>query len=134
MQGVVIDEERKYVKAAVVKVFRMQDLSDDSDTEVKAITYTWTDQNGRFVIRDLDPDEDYTIEIHVENTVENLREEPAEIEVEEPAGIEVEDITEISEVEETAEIDVVDTAVEYPAEIEVEEPAVEYTAENHAED
>lgn len=80
MQGIVMDEERNYVKAAIVKMFKMQDLSDDSDTEAEVVTYAMTDENGRFVIRDLDPDENYTIEIHVEEATGKITEVVSETE------------------------------------------------------
>ena len=80
MQGIVIDEESKYVKAAIVKMFKLQDLSDGSDTEAEAVTYALTDENGRFVIRDLDSDENYTIEIHVEGIPAKISEAATETE------------------------------------------------------
>lgn len=67
MQGVVRDEKDRYVKAAIVKLFKVNDSSDDSDAE--AITYTKTDDNGRFIIQDLNPEEKYIIEIHIEDPV-----------------------------------------------------------------
>ena len=75
MQGIVIDEESNYVKAAIVKIFKMQDLSDDeTEAEAEAVTYALTDENGRFVIQDLDPDANYMIEIHVEDITVKVRE------------------------------------------------------------
>lgn len=69
MKGVVTDENGEYVKAAVIKLFKIQDLSDeqdsDDDSETEAVTYAETDEEGRFVIRDLNPNEKYFIEIHV---------------------------------------------------------------------
>ncbi|HVI40380.1 MAG TPA: hypothetical protein VM577_06945, partial [Anaerovoracaceae bacterium] len=76
MQGVVIDDKGVYVKAAIVKLFKTQDSEDESDSE--AITYALTDDDGRFVIHYLNPDEKYAIEIHVDNSDSNAQSDEPE--------------------------------------------------------
>ncbi len=73
MQGIVVDEEGGTVKAAIVKLYKTQESS--CDTEMETITYTSTDENGNFVIQDLDPDEKYVIEIHVEDLTAKKKED-----------------------------------------------------------
>ena len=63
MQGVLINEKGGYVKAALVKVFKIKDLPEDSEDKEEEVTYTLTDESGRFVIRELDPEGNYTFEI-----------------------------------------------------------------------
>lgn len=63
MLGVVTDQEGGYVKAAVIKMFKEQ----DEDSELQAVTYAMTDENGRFAVQNLDPDEKYVIEVYLEN-------------------------------------------------------------------
>ena len=65
MQGIVTDVEGRYVKAAIVKLYKAQDSSMDS--EIEQITYALTDDEGNFMIQDMDPDEKYIIEVHLEN-------------------------------------------------------------------
>lgn len=65
MQGIVTDENGAYVKAAIVKLFKEGDLTGEAGTE--AVTYAVTDERGRFVIQELNPDEKYMIEIHLES-------------------------------------------------------------------
>lgn len=65
MQGIVTDENGAYVKAAIVKLFKEGDLA--GETGAEAVTYAVTDERGRFVIQELNPDEKYMIEIHVES-------------------------------------------------------------------
>jgi len=65
MQGIVTDENGAYVKAAIVKLFKEGDLTGEAGAE--AVTYAVTDERGRFVIQELNPDEKYMIEIHVES-------------------------------------------------------------------
>jgi len=61
MQGVVTDSKGAYVKAAIVRLLK---AGDEGSGDV-SVTYAETDEEGRFVIRDLDPDEKYIIEIDV---------------------------------------------------------------------
>ncbi len=61
MQGIVIDNKGAYVKAAIVTVFKEM----TEETEDEAITYDETDENGRFLIQDLNPDDKYVIEVYV---------------------------------------------------------------------
>ena len=70
MKGVVVDEKDGYVKAAIVKIMKARDTEagDEAGDEAEAITYVRTDENGSFFIRDLNPEEEYIIEIHLEDS------------------------------------------------------------------
>lgn len=65
MQGIVTDEKGTKVKAAIVALLKVKGPDDESDAEIA--TYTETDEEGRFMIQDLNPDDKYYIEIHVEH-------------------------------------------------------------------
>ena len=78
MRGIVTDEKGAYVKAAIVTLFKEAESA--GETEEEAVTYDETDEKGRFLIQDLNPDDKYIIEVYVR------RPEPAEKPVEpEPA-------------------------------------------------
>lgn len=63
MQGIVTDEKGAYVKAAIVALFRETETS--GETEEGAVTYDETDEKGRFLIQELNPDDKYIIEVFV---------------------------------------------------------------------
>jgi hypothetical protein len=98
MQGHITDEKGEYVKSAIVRLYKKcgdvegQDPIDETDV----ITYAETDEEGRFLIRDLDPEEIYFIEIHIDRALA----EPAIVE-EEPAVVE----NEPAEADEESEYD-----------------------------
>lgn len=64
MQGIVIDEKSGTIEAAIVKIIKTQKSEEGNDEE--AVTYARTDENGRFFIKEMDPEEEYIIEIHLE--------------------------------------------------------------------
>lgn len=64
MQGIVKDDNGAYVKSAIVRLLKISDTIGESDEE--AVTYAETDEDGKFVISDLGPDERYIIEVHIE--------------------------------------------------------------------
>jgi phosphoenolpyruvate synthase/pyruvate phosphate dikinase len=64
MQGVVIDEKGRTIEAAIVKIIKAQ--KSEKGIEDETVTYTRTDENGRFHISDLGTNEEYIIEIHLE--------------------------------------------------------------------
>lgn len=64
MQGIVKDDKGAYVKSAIVRLLKISDAVGESDEE--AVTYAETDEDGKFVISDLGPNERYIIEIHIE--------------------------------------------------------------------
>jgi hypothetical protein len=64
MQGIVKDDKGAYVKSAIVRLLKISDTAGESGEE--AVTYAETDEDGKFVISDLGPDERYIIEIHIE--------------------------------------------------------------------
>lgn len=64
MQGLVTENGR-YVKAAIIKFYEIQD-SDADNFDTETVTYAETDDEGRFVLLDLDPEASYRIEIFVE--------------------------------------------------------------------
>jgi len=64
MQGVVIDEKGGTIEAAIVKIIKAQ--KSEKGIADETVTYTRTDENGRFLISDLDTNEEYIIEIHLE--------------------------------------------------------------------
>lgn len=102
MQGIVTDEKGGYVKAAIIKLIKKKDLTDE--IEEGAVTYAETDEEGRFVIQELNPDEKYIIEIHVESP-EPAEKEPETV-AEEPAAQEFFDNILDEELdEETADLD-----------------------------
>ncbi len=78
MQGIVTDEKGAYVKAVIVKLYREKAPTEETETE--AVTYAETDEKGRFIIQDLNPDEKYMIEIYTEIP------EPSREEEHEPDG------------------------------------------------
>lgn len=95
MQGIVTDENGAYVKAAIVKVYKFKDTDDEADST--AVTYAETNEEGDFIIRELDPDEKYMIEVHVgapEPKAEAEPESKAGPEPEQKAGPEPEQKTE----------------------------------------
>jgi|GEM_PF-2187270 len=61
MQGVVTDSRGAYVRAAIVRLLK----AGDAEAGDVSVTYAETDEEGRFVIRDLDPNEKYIVEIDV---------------------------------------------------------------------
>ncbi|MDD3168011.1 MAG: carboxypeptidase-like regulatory domain-containing protein [Eubacteriales bacterium] len=75
MQGIVTDEKGTKVKAAIVVLTKVKDPDDESDTEVA--TYAETDEEGRFMIQDLNPDDKYLIEIHVEHSEIDIKKDEA---------------------------------------------------------
>lgn len=99
MHGVLTEEEKAYVKAAIVKFIKVKALTDEQEvgeeaaleTETETVTYAKTDDEGNFVIQDLDPNERYRIEIYVkpkevEKEAPEIREESLE-EVAKPVDI-----------------------------------------------
>lgn len=64
MQGFVKDEKGAYVKSAIVRLLKINDTAGESKEE--AVTYAETDEEGRFVIGELNPEERYIIEVHIE--------------------------------------------------------------------
>ena len=66
MQGIVTDEKGTKVKAAIVVLLKVKESEDVSEAETA--TYIETDEEGRFMIQDLNPDDKYFIEIHVERS------------------------------------------------------------------
>lgn len=73
MQGVINDEKGSYVNAAIIRLIKFQDHTDreDQTDEAEAVTYAETDEKGRFVIQDLNPEEKYIIEILLEKSDSN---------------------------------------------------------------
>ena len=95
MQGHITDEKGEYVKAAIVRLYKKCGDAEgqESNGETSVITYAETDEEGRFLIRDLDPEEIYFIEIHIdhsdaESTAEesDAAEEASAVMEEEPAA------------------------------------------------
>lgn len=81
MQGHVTDVKGTAVKAAIVKLYKKSrdgDRLDPADGEEEAVTYAETDEEGRFLIQDLDPEEKYYIEIHIELSAAEASGEKAE--------------------------------------------------------
>lgn len=75
MQGIVKDDKGAYVKSAIVRLLKISDTASEAGED--AVTYAETDEDGKFVISDLGPDERYIIEIHVESPeIEAVRIEP----------------------------------------------------------
>lgn len=64
MQGIIRDDKGDYVKSAIVRLLKISDAVSDSDEE--AVKYAETDEDGKFVISDLEQGERYIIEVHVE--------------------------------------------------------------------
>ena len=81
MLGVITDEEGKYVKAAILKMYQEKDTFEDS--AIQTITYALTDEQGKFVVQNLDPDEKYVIEIYVEDQMVGTKNEAAAAETKE---------------------------------------------------
>lgn len=81
MLGVITDEEGRYVKAAILKMYQEKDTFEDS--EIQTITYALTDEQGKFVVQNLDPDEKYVIEIYVEDQMVGIKNEAAAAETKE---------------------------------------------------
>lgn len=71
MQVVVIDEKGGTIEAAIVKIIKAQKSEDEPDNET--VTYARVDENGRFLIKDLDQDEEYIIEIHLEKPESEIK-------------------------------------------------------------
>ena len=69
MQGVVIDEKGGAVEAVIIRIIKAQESEEVNEAE--AVTYTKTDENGRFFIRNLEPEEEYIIEIHLNESGHN---------------------------------------------------------------
>lgn len=83
MQGIVKDDKGAYVKSAIVRLLKISDAVGESGEE--AVTYAETDEDGKFVIGDLGPDERYIIEVHIEIPEPALKiAEPEEIYEPEP--------------------------------------------------
>jgi len=79
MRGVIIDEKGGTIEAAIVKIIKAQKSEERNEEE--EVTYGRADESGRFIIRDLDPEEEYIIEIHIEKqdsveAVGDIAEEP----------------------------------------------------------
>ncbi|MDD4565546.1 MAG: carboxypeptidase-like regulatory domain-containing protein [Eubacteriales bacterium] len=68
MQGVVIDEKGGAVEAVIIRIIKAQE---SEEVNAEAVTYTKTDENGRFFIRNLEPEEEYIIEIHLNESGHN---------------------------------------------------------------
>jgi hypothetical protein len=86
MQGHITDEKGEYVKAAIFRLYKKCGNVEGQEPidETGVITYAETDEEGRFLIRDLDPEEIYYIEIHIDHSSAESAEEPAVMD-EEPA-------------------------------------------------
>ncbi len=83
MQGIVKDDKGAYVKSAIVRLLKISDAVGESEEE--AVTYAETDEDGKFVIGDLGPDERYIIEVHIEIPEPVVKkDEPVEIDEPEP--------------------------------------------------
>jgi hypothetical protein len=67
MQGILTDDNGAYVKAAIIKMIKITGSITESeeDAEDKMSTYAETDEQGRFTILGIDPDEEYAVEIHI---------------------------------------------------------------------
>ena len=76
MQGVVTDEKGTKVKAAIVVLLKVKEPEDV--TEAETATYIETDEEGRFIIQDINPDDKYFIEIHVERSEDGLQDREIE--------------------------------------------------------
>jgi len=70
MQSYVTDEKGEYVKAAIIRLYKKNGDAGSKDPadETEVITYAETDEEGRFLIQDLDPEEKYCIEIHIDHS------------------------------------------------------------------
>jgi hypothetical protein len=77
MQGIVAHENGAYVKAAIVKLYRVKNAGDEPDAEF--VTYAETDKDGNFIIQDLNPDEKYIIEIHAKYPETGIKEDAVEV-------------------------------------------------------
>lgn len=156
MQGIVTDEKGSKVKAAIVVLLKVKDPDDESDTEIA--TYAETDEEGRFMIQDLNQDDKYFIEIHVDHSdsgnkknqpevsevpelVEAAVPEPVEeheiqepvAQVEEPEPERVEEAEEPEpEPEQVEEAEEQEPEPEQVEEVEEPEPVEETAAENPA--
>ncbi len=88
MEGIVTDEKGTKVKAAIVVLLKVKEPEDISDAETA--TYIETDEEGRFMIQDLNPDDKYFIEIHVERSEAGIQDKGIEEkEVSEPEHLEL---------------------------------------------
>ena len=87
IHGVVKDCNGKYIKDAVVKLFRVKQASKDS--ELKPITHTFTDECGQFLFGPLKPCREYVIKVWVNDVkitrIEEPKEEGCKMEMEFPA-------------------------------------------------
>jgi hypothetical protein len=92
MQGFVKDDKGAYVKSAIVRLLKISDAVGESKEE--AVTYAETDEEGRFVIGELDPEERYIIEVHIEIPEPPAREAEPEDEPEPEDEAEQEDESE----------------------------------------
>lgn len=63
IHGVVKDEKGRYVKDAVVKLFRAKEC--DDHCALKPITHTFTDECGQFIFGPLVPGKKYVIKVWV---------------------------------------------------------------------
>lgn len=77
MQGIVKDDKGAYVKSAIVRLLKISDAVGESNEE--AVTYAETDEEGRFVIGDLNPEDRYIIEVHIEIPEPAVREAEPEL-------------------------------------------------------
>lgn len=111
MQGIVTDENGAYVKAAIVKLYKVKAADEESGAE--AATYAETDEDGNFIIQDLNPDEKYIIEIHAEYPETDVKAAAKELKPEteaeakqEPAAVQEPDAVPEEELEPETEPDV----------------------------
>lgn len=84
MRGIVTDEKGAYVKAAIVRLIIAKDSDDESGAV--AVTYAETDEEGKFVIQELNPDEKYIIEVLVESADSGVDAKAAEAGLESEAA------------------------------------------------
>lgn len=66
MQGVILNEKGEFVKAAIVNIKKARESEGGNEQDI--YTYTRSDESGKFFIQDLDPAEEYIIEIHLEDS------------------------------------------------------------------
>jgi len=81
MQGIVIDDNGAYVKAAIIKITKSNDPA--GKPEAEAVTYAETDEEGVFEIGDIDPGAKYIIEIHVKKPIPDSADKKAPVDAEE---------------------------------------------------
>lgn len=69
INGVVRTPDGKAVKGAVVKLFQRNDGIGCDEYDLCPITYTFTDEHGRFLFG-VEPDKDYTVLVFYNKTTE----------------------------------------------------------------